>query len=183
MKSHFIENTNKQYSIREDGIFIRYYIKRWCPKSNKYIIIYSIDIIKPSTTNVVKYILNGKSKQNTINTLLKEYFGYYFCKKCNIKVINNKSRYSKCIKCVNKRRERYHKKYPDRIKQQDLNNVINLTKSYIASDLRVSVKILTTETITAKREQLLLHRQLKTIKNENRIKSNHNNTIGYDKRS
>jgi hypothetical protein len=183
MKSCFIKDTDQQYSIREDGEVIMHY--KLTNSHNKTRI--GIDKLMTKYGMNSKYItivVNSINKSITINSLLQEYFGYKLCTQCNE---IHKTKKVKCIKCLITNISNYNKS--NRYKYK-INKIVidrkyrnELKNSYVASLLNVKTSILSQEIIIAKRQQVLLHRQLKTIKNENRIKSNHNNTIGHDERS
>lgn len=162
MKSKYIKGTNKKYSIREDGVIISHY--------EFYGNQYSSGIttkekeLHPShgIVTTVKYLFNPKN-------LLLEYFNIRICNQCNtnFKPINNKVH--RCNKCKSNNRKISRKKWEqDNIKLRlELNKkyrqyaIYNLTDAYISKLFNTSIKILSQEIIITKRQQLLLHRQLK----------------------
>lgn len=189
MKSCFIENTNKQYSIREDGRIIRNY-KITSNQDKKFCKL----IYKESKKHTVR-LYDNTVRSLSIAQLLNVYFGFIICTKCKNKTYNKKDlskiHFRMCVNCAKKnivlKTYKWKKENPLLSKKhaiaQHRKHCDNLTNNYISSKLNISIKIITDDIIDAKKQQLLLHRQLKTIKNENRIKSNHNNTIRYDERS
>jgi hypothetical protein len=102
MKSHFIEGTNKQYSIREDGVVIRHYKYKGRKEYNKII---KEDIIikyKKHPKRNCNYIVirsNNKTFNWFKNSLLAEYFNIIICPKCN-KIINTTLHIRVCNKCI-----------------------------------------------------------------------------------
>ena len=160
MKSHFIKNTNNKYSIREDGVVIN-------NKRNKPL---SINIKKHQSYSS-KYSstrINNKTVNFLIETLLFEYFNIQKCRKCNCDIKNTKRKWY-CIKCnnINQRisTNRWQKNNPDKVKEiskaHSKIRVRNLHDTYIAGLLQYKTALLPQEIITAKRNQLLLHRQCK----------------------
>ena len=85
MKTKFIEGTNKQYSIREEGKVISH------KKSGDKV----LKIVKGQ----VSLSVHGVSTNVFISYLLKQYFNYFMCKSCNTKVKGNEKKRSLCVKC------------------------------------------------------------------------------------
>lgn len=89
METKFIEGTNEQYSIREDGVVIRHYLKKGNNQFVKNTLIYK-DVIIP-----YKQECRGRGEIVAINTLsrkvitlyknstLHKYFGFIICPECN----------------------------------------------------------------------------------------------------
>lgn len=165
MKTKYIKETNKQYSIREDGRVIKH-------NNNKNIILgypfkksYSIRI-------------NEKVITLTTSTLLKKYFNYIICNICHNKTYNkidlDKKKPRMCNNCSKQRRilavSNWKKKNPIQHKKhqttQSIRHSITLSDNYIMNVLNV-IKIVTPkQLIKAKRQQLILHRTLKQLKND-----------------
>lgn len=79
MKSKFIKETDKQYSIREDGVFTRHYRYYRDINDNMNLKISYKDVVvktKLNKDNHLNYFIriNGKSKNGYISTLVAEYF-------------------------------------------------------------------------------------------------------------
>ncbi len=136
MQTKFIEGTNEQYSIREDGVVIKHYKKQRI--SNVITInVETNNIIKILKGNCVNIHFNGKPKRLSISKLLFVYFGYAICNQCNNNFIPDISP----VKCNNCRKEN---------KRISANNygcksTKELTTTYIANALKISINELTPE--------------------------------------
>ena len=169
MKTKFIEGTDKKYSIREDGVFIRNY-KSY---KNKH----SSGIIK--TKKILKSGKKGRVYTSDgvfyIKSLLLEYFKIRICKICNKNFDTDNVNVKVCSECtrkrVNKKNKEWRDKNPEKIKlsrkKYKVYMIETLSDSYIRDRLKVTLNDgLPQEVIIAKREQLKLHRAIKSIKNE-----------------
>lgn len=166
MESHFIKETNKQYSIREDGAVIinyKHYKGRIIILTNRLCKTYS-------PANSSKYVVmmkDKKRKSTSISPLLKEYFGYYYCSKCNQKTCDD-STYT-CKKCVRLedqiRNSKYTKLHSKEIKAVNKIKRDAITKSYVACLLLLPIKDLTEELYQLHKITLKTKRLCKTIKN------------------
>jgi hypothetical protein len=168
METKFIEGTNEQYSIREDGVIISHYSLSGnvLTKRNKII---AQRILKNQThkTFVSTIYINKLKKQVRIESLLFKYFSIQNCRKCNCKfydlkrsylckvckkenVISNQTKWNnKNIQLV----KRYHEK-----SQKDRRK--NISKSYMSSLLKVPVKKLTNDLCNQYKATLLVKRKL-----------------------
>lgn len=166
MKSLFIEGTNKQYSIREDGKVIKHY----SILKNKKLKYYDkvLKIKAGNTVSAYKIDFN-------INTLLLIYFKYKLCKECRSKIYKETKEYY-CNICKtnnkrisNKRKQRlkayYNTKHLEsninRVKKSNKYHIDNLSNAYLASLLRVKIDIIPNDIIKAKKQQMLLYREIK----------------------
>ena len=138
MKSRFIKGTNNQYSIREDGFVIGHYY------NSKLGIVYKNKIYKrwlinkDRNTYITKVTIKHKRTRLCITKLLREYFPEQFIH-------------------INQFRKIKQKEYKD-------NDRKYIGKCYISKLLgQTSFKHLPQEILEAKKQQLLLHRQCKTI--------------------
>lgn len=104
LKTKFIEGTNNQYSIRNDGEVIMHYKLTW--KGNKTAI--SVDkIMRKYCNTYVTISKEGKNICLVINTLLIKYFNYKLCTKCgSIKSALNHI----CDSCKKEATKEYNKK-------------------------------------------------------------------------
>lgn len=159
MKTKFIEGTNKQYSIREEGKVISH------KKSGDKV----LKIVKGQ----VSLSVHGVSTNVFISYLLKQYFNYFMCKSCNTKVKGNEKKRSLCVKCkvtVKESNARYFKTLSPLSKQKrrkyKRESRLKLKDFYIREKLNVSNIPISKELIQAKRQQLLLHRELKKKNHE-----------------
>lgn len=158
MKSFFIKNTNKQYSIREDGQVI----------SLKYV---KHKILTPNKRNQVTLLIDNKIIYKSINVLLYDAFKTRKCIQCNNIFNTSSSTKWLCDKCtiINKQQTAIKSNTKNKLKRQRRTYIYNkrrvdsLHDSYINHSLGYKPNTLSQEIITAKRQQLLLHRQLKTI--------------------
>lgn len=105
IKSHYIKGTDKQYSIREDGVMIKHYIARsnqHTPVPHKYP---CHKIVKYDKRGVINLKINGVRVAFSKNKLFILYFGYYICVKCGKKeYISEYKRKQYCKDC----RRLYH---------------------------------------------------------------------------
>ncbi|QCW20748.1 hypothetical protein [Flavobacterium phage FPSV-S29] len=117
MKSHFIKDTNEQYSIREDGVVI----------NNKTGRILSIN------NNKCNGYINNKTFSFYIPYLLKEYFNTITCNNKYCKnIVSDKSK-QKCITCLKETKNACYLKIRTKARN-------NINKSYIANSiLNISV--------------------------------------------
>ena len=168
METKFIKGTNEQYSIREDGVIISHYRFRFSPLHNKYFKLLTEKELKLSKEDkAANIIVNNITITIRAKKLLFEYFGISVCKKCNQSVdyFLLKNICKKCIaKNTNNRQKKYRILFPEKIrirrKLQRQNNPeaykimskkaadkakLNLTRTYIAGTLNISVKELSDE--------------------------------------
>ena len=94
MKTKFIEGTNEQYSIREDGFIIRHY-----SHSNKSTVFFKEKKLIIHNKQCVIY-MNKKKKTVTISILMFDSFGYRLCNKCNCKIFYKRQK--TCDECQKK---------------------------------------------------------------------------------
>lgn len=143
LESKFIEGTNNQYSIRNDGVVFSHYryhftgiVKHKAPIEKK--LLYHKD------APYINLCCNHKIKHTTIRSLLKSAFGIVKCKDCN----NTIKEGIKCKDCKNKTRAtvvaRWAKNNPDTLKKarkisREL-NVNTISKAYVAGFLNIPVK-------------------------------------------
>lgn len=156
MKQLFIKDTNKRYSIREDGVVIN-------NKLNKL-------LTCRQTT------LKGKRIDISSHLLLIKYFGYTICPICNKKSTNkidlNKKRIHKCNNCVRKSNvffvKRWKKLNPEINKIHNdksyRKNRDSLHRCYIGQLLNMPLIYLNEHLEASKRQQMILYRELKKIK-------------------
>ena len=143
MKSHYIEGTNQQYSIREDGIIIRHYLFNY--KANKNI--YKEKICKIFDANghaMVTIMINRKRKSFCITTLLKSYFNYTFCIRCNSKFnVTNIGEYV-CKECHKNTQNKFNKKRKENLDNNYLLSTLGLKKDECPKELielqRITIK-------------------------------------------
>jgi hypothetical protein len=109
METKFIEDTNEQYSIREDGAVISHYRKHRVT-NEKINTVYKDVFIKIKEKGVVHIYINDKSKGFSIRTLTLKYFGFTTCKHCNDKIITDIMVHV-CKKCKKELREKYGSQY------------------------------------------------------------------------
>lgn len=161
MKSFFIKNTNEQYSIREDGVIIIHYKLTW--KNNKTKVGIN-KVMKLYNKRYSTISINNQNVSLSINTLLLEYFGFKYCTSCNNKIKDGE----KCNDCKKLVIKNYNKKSRTKYKQKKITKerleITFLSDNYIKNNFKLPSNIsIPQEIIKAKRQQLLLHRQLKTI--------------------
>lgn len=152
MKTKFIENTNGQYSIREDGVVIRNYL------TSHSKIVFTSREVKPLNNKVNLNTISGR-KAFTITLLLKKYYGVK-CKYCENKVVRKYKRL--CDTCISTIDSRYHKKSCDK-----------LTKDYIAKTLHISVVDLDETLYNHHKDLILFKRELSKKHNISILTLNH----------
>lgn len=126
LKSKFIKGTNKQYSIRNDGVIISHYLKTRGVNS------YRDKELPIHNHNNCFIYLQGKKKTVSTQILLFQYFGFKRCIKCNNKHYNIKNLI--CTSCDKERMKQ------DEMKRQSL-----LNKSYIAKCLQIPIEVMNEE--------------------------------------
>jgi hypothetical protein len=151
METKFIEGTNNQYSIREDGNVIQHYKLTWTGKITKI----GIDRIMPKygkNKTFINLCINGKNNGLTINTLLIKYFNIKHCIGCNCKL--NDFKRIKCDKCI----DNYNKNYNSR-------KIKTISRTYTADKLNIPLSELS--------DDLYNHYKL-TLKLKRKISKKHN---------
>lgn len=122
MKTRFIEGTNEQYSIREDGVVIRHYRHTHTGRITYIESIMKTYLSGKNNTSPFVYLSKGKSsktKSRTINSLLRAHFGTCICVSCNtlFEVQSNEYRCNDCklihhINSSTKRKKRHSEELP-----------------------------------------------------------------------
>ena len=148
MKTKYIEGTNKEFSIREDGTVIKHVV---LVNNNRDSIIITI---------------NGKRVKKNIKKLISIHFNKITCIHCKDKcnVDQNHKSGNICIECRRKAsniKNKIHRdKYPKKYKEKSIKAVKDMTTGYVAKILGLKVKDLNPEVVELKRKQLLLYREL-----------------------
>lgn len=173
METKFIEGTNEQYSIREDGVVINHNTKK----------ILNID------KNVNKFTIypNGVKKEMRRSTLLKKYFNItnlyvdnyskthyqvnkdkileYSRKKYknNLNKIKEKSRkyYLENSDKLKEKARIYNQNNPEKCQKRQENNRKNITPYYIASIFNITVSELDDTDYQIAKKRIEIKRQLK----------------------
>jgi hypothetical protein len=125
LQTKFIEGTNEQYSIREDGAVFKNHVVRIIEGKEHIIYKRTQRKISGSSMNITKYKIS-----TSIKILIFNHFGYCICKKCNKKVdyLLNANACKECIKYgfvvnhrtyYNKNKEK-HAKY---VREYQKNNI------------------------------------------------------------
>lgn len=141
MKSHYIEGTNQQYSIREDGILIRHYSINRYSKEKQFEdkeIHGSVEKRQNRTSITFVWRTDNKRIFRTQGSLLVEYFGYKLCKidNCNGKVYNKDSYHCKdCL--INNMNQLY--------RSSRKLSIQSISKHYVATKLGILLSDLTDE--------------------------------------
>ena len=164
LESKFIEGTNNQYSIRNDGVVISHKRNRILKKQKNYVCV------------------GSSANKLSISTLLKKYFGFRYCSKCNEKMTNlNKLKCEKCspyghyhyISHIDKEyqslkskawRESNKEHYQNITLLHSEKNKESLSRSYIAHTLHIPVKDMTEELYELAKAKILLIRLIKSKK-------------------
>lgn len=170
MKTKFIEGTKKQYSIREDGVVLKNYKIQRISNTRKDIIATN-NILKCVDKSTVDIKVNKKIKRLSVYRLMHKYFGFAYCKKCGDKFKYNVSPIT-CDKCRKEARKKsvqkdYIAHKEDRLLSFRLYSKIqssNLSYAYLHNCLNVKQGELPNGVLELKKQQLLLHRELKKQK-------------------
>jgi hypothetical protein len=106
METKFIEGTNKQYSIREDGVVIQHYKFTWAGNiaksfKEKELIACKYPSIS-SNAYFVRIQINKKQHNVFINSLLITYFNKAKCPKCNVEYKRTIKKVQSCPSCLKK---------------------------------------------------------------------------------
>tara|TARA_R110000772_G_C13274120_1_gene436507 strand:+ start:89 stop:670 length:582 start_codon:yes stop_codon:yes gene_type:complete len=179
LERKFINGTNEQYSMTEDGIFLSHYRRRIIRGKE-------IKINKVKQLIVDKYAnqVNILNKNRSVKVLIFEHFGYSFCKQCNKKLDYN-PRSAICKECLKENYKASMKKYYSTdyaikkrsadVKKYKKNNpevykamnkrssikyIEKVTKGYVAMCLDIPVKDITDEVYNYHRNNLLFKREL-----------------------
>ena len=185
MKSHFIKDTNEQYSIREDGVIVKHFIWRGRKEYNHKIIKDTLIPYKKHPTRNVLYVAirsNGKTFNFFKNALLAKYFSFIICPSCNNKVrVSSHIRVCKtCVKenetktrlnwrknnkekiliSTRKSANKNYPKYKDKIISRAKEGRRSIIKAYVASKLQIPVAELPDELYVHYRNLLLLKRKI-----------------------
>jgi hypothetical protein len=221
LETKFIEGTNNQYSIRNDGVVISHYINKYDINLKTMSIFYRDKIIKPRLTERVNNILvsvpiNGKFKEVTVKSLVAKAFNMpnpyinkgssillyykdnnpfncsydnlYYKAKVDCKVYTNEQ--EKKEDHAQRKRKQSYIRYKNLSKEQQLHKIEvtkiwqknnlekvskirkingkrhteNITRCYVAAKLHMSTKNLSEELYDLYKNNLLLHRLIKSKK-------------------
>jgi hypothetical protein len=161
LETKFIEGTNNQYSIRNDGVVI----------SNRF----NKELSFANSWKSITIYINKKRTVFSSNKLLEEYFGYHLCNSCNNRIYNDKRRV-KCSDCHclgkkrrNEARIKWRAENPILFKAQakrknDHDRSI-ISKGYISTILKIQIQDLDEDFYQAAKTRLILSRKLKQLQN------------------
>lgn len=164
MIEKFIEGTDNQYSIREDGFVIKnYIILKNLEKIYKKSILKGC---KDPRGQCVQFNINNKRYGR--NKLLIDYFGSKVCKTKECTNPVTKLLYSYCSNCrklgIRKAEKKWKLKNPEnyKISTKTQNERMKelLSRGYIAANLHISVSELTDELYESKRNLILFKRKV-----------------------
>ena len=189
LQSKFIENTNEQYSIRNDGVVISHYF--YCARYDKTIFRDKILSFKNNkeqakcATPSVSLFVNKKAKSMSVQKLLLQYFNFTLCSRCKSQILHSE-KVSKilCVDCRSKTDMKQYSinyikthadKYAEYNKKSRLKNLTRLkpleleksrnqtktlAKSYVAAILRIPTSLLTEELYQHHKKTILLRREI-----------------------
>ena len=173
LESKFIEGTNNQYSIRNDGVVISHYTfsGNVCTIRDKIISQRKLSSQKYITFVSTIYLI-GVQRDIRIESLLYKYFNIQYCRDCNNPVESSKRKYY-CTACdrlhVSVKNNRWRENNIDKVKKAYLANGLKkrteITKHYVSTNLNMSVKDISDELYEAAKTNLILKRKLKQLKN------------------
>jgi hypothetical protein len=146
MKTKFIENTNQQYSIREDGVITRHY-----HNSKWKTIVYKNKVLNKAKT----YCFNKHNRKGNTFTYRSLMFKYFTitCETLNCNTLLMSVKHHYCNECAQKRLNIINKKYNDRLTK-------TLTKEYIANQLNIKTKEISNFLYQHHRNTILFKRKL-----------------------
>jgi hypothetical protein len=143
METKFIEGTNQQYSIREDGAVISHYFR----KANKNKIYRDKILLPVCGFNTCTISINDERKKVSFQYLLHEYFGYRICSKCSNKIYSISKRI--CYDC-----------YKQKQKKDAMITSLSIPKHLIAQQLKIPIALLTDELYQDCKTTLIIKRKL-----------------------
>lgn len=185
MKTKFIEGTNNQFSVREDGNVIRNY--KWKGRKEYGNIEYKKVILKykKHPKRKVDYLAvrcNNKTFNWFKNSLLSNYFNFIVCPQCNDKIQTDKH-IRVCSECIKKNvynknfkwkknnkelyrlsQKKHYNKFKENYRELANNKTKSLKDSYVISKLKIPTIFSNDNIINLKRNQLMLHREFKKEK-------------------
>lgn len=174
LESKFIEGTNNQYSIRNDGVIISHYTfsGNVCTIRDKIISQRKLSSQKYITFVSTIYAM-GVQRDIRIESLLYKYFNIQYCRDCSNPVESSKRKYY-CTACdkihTSVKNNRWRENNMDKVKKAYLANGLKIrteiTKHYVATNLNMSVKDVSDELYKAAKTNLILKRKLKQLKND-----------------
>ena len=161
LETKFIEGTDNQYSIRNDGVVISNRFGKQLSFSNSW--------------KSVTVYMNKKPKILASNRLLEQYFGYHLCTSCNDKIYKDERR----IKCVNCHCLGLKNRNEARIKWRTENPILfkaqakrkndharnTISRGYISTILKIQAQDLNEEFYQAAKTRLIIKRKLKQLEN------------------
>lgn len=158
MKLHFIKETDRQYSIREDGQVIRHYKLTWAGNITQ---VKDVLMTLYGTKNAkyVTRVVDGINKSMSINTLLFEYFGFKYCKTCGNKMYNKVNIH--CDECHKEKVRKYNQKTSKKKQAWAKKNGIEvISRNYVAPLLGLKMEDLTDDIYHKYKELLIFKRQV-----------------------
>lgn len=164
MKSKYIEGTNKQHSIREDGVVLIHY------NNHKYGRIF-YDVPKISNEKSGLVIIGNKNR--TVRKLMRDNLNMFLCKNCSCKVKFNSKLFRtygyQCMSCTATERKIKNKQFrldnPEYDKNKKKKIVNEISDGYIKNVLKRKESVyLPDPLLKLKRNQLKLFRELKNHK-------------------
>ena len=165
LESKFIEGTNNQYSIRNDGVVFSHYLDMRAGR------VYKDRQIFVDRYNSVSIYVNKKKITRGISLLLFDYFGYRLCNTCNNPLFIRKDKVcSSCQKTVQTNLfKKLYKERPEIYKAKGRRGFKTrkekITKCYIACCLRIPTEDITGIEEKAYRHRLTLKRKIKQLQN------------------
>jgi hypothetical protein len=174
LQSKFIEGTNEQYSIRNDGVIISHYTLSGhvCTMRDKVISQRKLSSQKYITFVSTIYVI-GIQRDVRVESLLYKYFNIQYCRDCSSCVENSKRKYY-CTTCdkihTSVKNNRWRDNNIDKVKKAYLANGLKkrteITRHYVSTNLNMSVKDVSDELYKAAKTNLILKRKIKQLKIE-----------------
>jgi hypothetical protein len=164
LESKFIKDTDKQYSIREDGAVISHYRFNYWSSENKNYKNTTEKVLKPIDGRYNIFVNNKQQSYSKIK-LVYEYFGWHICRQCKCKHTGG---HGFCKECRNKNiviryKNRYKnniEKYREKGKIYTALNIKNISKCYVSDILNIPSKDLTNELYNEYKNLLFYKREI-----------------------
>ncbi len=165
MIQKFIEGTNEQYSIREDGVVISNYINHYSSLTKSLTKSYRIRELKPNKSGKVNINIGGRKgiqKVLTISKLMKEYYNGVKCHHCNSLI--TKKYFKVCDDCkkeiLSKAAKEWKLANSDKIEKYRKRRIKQLPKHYVASLLGLKAHELTNDLYHHHRNLMIFKREI-----------------------
>lgn len=161
MREKFIDGTDNQYSIREDGVVIKHYNLF---KNGKKVYVESFNKGWSVKSNRAKRVFRIKGIRYSLSKLLFIYYNHlpYTCKTCDKKLNNINDFYCDHCKMVSKNNSNVKSlnKNFEKQKLKRKHDTDSISRSYVAIVLRISINELSDDVYEHFKNTLLFKRKI-----------------------